>query len=794
MDKVSPRFSTPSVDAAWVMPVGTGDLSAMVRYGKDLEIHLSKTDFYAREKKPYHKPLNIQSPGHVTLSFGINQRNVTGFEQKLDLKRGSVLLSIRTQDGEVKAEIFGVMGRNTLVVAVEDGRKPRTPTTAVLSIWRPEMELTATNGIIMGREVHQYEETGGIPKDPAVVNPSDAMYRLGCSPVVTFADEKGSIAAEAVPGVRYDEHSLTLKPSNLLPRSYQLLISVATTYDGHPEETSLKLLSAAAGKSEGDLLGEHLAWWNRFWQSSWIDMKGPDAARLLSLWYTGYYSYASVAGGPILPKFNGGPGLVVRDNRSWGWGYWWQNTRETIWPLLSADRINYARAALDFYDRIFSQEQAATVSKGKLGIRLGEAAQPFKPETPAPPKKPSVFDPAVLAKAMEDRTMEDCRSGYNARSLAQGSELVQLMFDYVAYSGDSDYLKSTVAPWLKEATLFWLSWLRKDKDGLYHSMFTDAAEMWWRIKDSAIDLSASRYCFRQTLLFGKEFGYEPAFLDAVKDRLDHLAPLPVGKVVRRPVKIASGDGQPEKTINGWDLDKTVDSYSPMGDFHDDRESHNAENPELYIVHPFAMVDANSPKAEYDRAVNTFRDRRCPTHAGWSQCAVEAARLRLVDSADVLLEHVSKHQTYPYGGWNSPAGILEGSLTGATDTPYFDAAGVFLTAFQESLLQSHRLTMDPKGDPLGIGPIVLVPSAGKQWTGRFRLLARGGFLVTAEFGEGRKPLSATVECRIGGTLRLANPYGECQVTAGGKSDTVRDPMIRLETKPGESVSFNWVKRI
>jgi hypothetical protein len=794
MDEVSPRFHEPSVDNARVMPVGSGDLSAMVRYGTDLEIHLSKTDFLAREQKPYHLATNIQSPGHVTLSFGIAPLAVTGFEQKLDLVRGSILTSIRTAEGEVRAEIFGVMGRNTLIVAVNDSRH-RPLAAATYSIWRPEMILDGKDGRIVGHEVHEYDEAGNIPKALSVTKSDDKLFHLGCSPAIAFADEKGAIPVEAKAQVHYqskEEHSLNMTPGKL-PSKYWVVISAATSYDGKPEIAATALLDEAVQGDKSALLASHLEWWQRYWQASWIDLRGTDADHLTSLWYTGYYSYASVAEGPLPPKFNGGAGIILRDNRSWGWGYWWQNTREMIWPLLTGDHSKDAKAYLDFYDQTFNEWKDYTATRGKIGIRMDEWMAPKKPGTLRESKKVSTFNASVLANAIEDKSMENRPSGFNTRSIAQSAEFTQLLFDYIAYTGDTAYLKSTVSPWLKETTLFWLSWLRKGDDGLYHSMVTDGAETWRKIKDSAIDLSAARYCFLKTLSFGKDFGYEPALLDAVRERLNHLAPLPTGSLVQRNVTLP-GDkpGDPLKTIHGYDVDRSGDCFVAMGDLYDDRNVHNGENPELYIVHPFAMVDANSSKADYDRAVNTFRKRRCKNNAGWSQCSVEAARLRLDETPDVIADFIKQHQHYPYGGWNSPAGNLEGSLSGAVDTPYFDANGVFLTAIQESLLQSHLLTMDEKGDPLGIGPIVLVPAAGKEWTGRFRLLARGGFLVTAEFAKDRKPLSSVIECRLGGLLRLSNPYGDCRVTRAGKTTSMRDLMIVLESKPGEIISFDWTK--
>jgi hypothetical protein len=777
MDAVAPRFTEPSADPAYVMPVGAGDFSAMLRYDNAWEIHFSKTDFFGWDKSSYHKNPTILSPGHAQLSLGIPREAIRSFSQRLDYARGSVVLEIGTDGGTVKAEAFGAMGRNTLVIAVEDTR-PSPSAAVTFSCWRPEMTVKAGTNRLIASEVHDYCENGRPPANPSRPNPADRIYRLGCGVGIAFADEHGPLASVVEGG--------TLRPEKT-PRRYWLIISGATTYDTKPDEAALALLDSGLSTGPASLLKEHLEWWTRFWEASFIDLNGPHAETLMRLWYSGHYSYASVAGAGILPKFNGGPGLINRDDRSWGWGYWWQNTREQIWPMLAANHPEYARQALDFYDRAFTDSKNVTAKRGKLGIRLDEWVGPVKPGTPEPVKQVSAYDAAALDKAVADLSMENVKSGFNARSMAQATELVQLMFDYAAYTGDKEYLKKTVAPWLKEVALFWMSYLRKDTDGLYHSMVTDGAETWWKIKDSNIDLASSRYCFWQVLHHGEEFGYEPAFLAAVKDRADHLAPIPTGQWNRKALP-PQGTNAPVQTLV---LDTAANLYPAFGGVYDDLRPHNCENPELYIVHPLAIVDGNSPKGDLDRAVNTFRKRRCPNNAGWSPCGVQAARLRLDDAVKVIVDHASRHAKFPYGGWNSPATKMKETSTGATDTPYFDAMGVSLTAIQETLLQSHRLTTPDKSDPPGGGDIVLLPAADREWSGRFRLRARGGFLVTADFAAGRSVTRATIECPRGGPLRLANPFGECRVSRSGKTPlTTHDPEINLTTDAGETVEFVW----
>ena len=133
--------------------------------------------------------------------------------------------------------------------------------------------------------------------------------------------------------------------------------------------------------------------------------------------------------------------------------------------------------------------------------------------------------------------------------------------------------------------------------------------------------------------------------------------------------------------------------------------------------------------------------------------------------------------------------LQGSKLGVSDVPYFDTAGVHLTALQEMLLQSHSLTAPGKTDPTSGGPIVLLPAVPKDWAGRFKLRARGGFLVTVEFQPGRRVERVLIESERGQTLALANPFQQCRVLNGGKELlSTKDATIRLPTQKGDVLEF------
>jgi len=277
LDQIAPCFAKPGADPAEVMPVGSGDLAAMLRYGDAWEMHLSKSDFLAIEAKPYHSSPTLHSPGHLQIDFAIPAAALTGCEQRLDLRRGSVVLTLQSATGRVTAEAFGVMGGNALVVAVEDSR-PAPLLTVRLSSWRPGLTVTAAQGFLLAREVHDYDERGKPVADPATANPADRMLGLGVATAVACVGAAGDLAVTATA-----EDSSSAGWQCRPPARYWLVVAAATTYDRAPEVPALRQAAALAKADKQALLADHLAWWSRFWDAAYVDLYGRDAETLMRL-------------------------------------------------------------------------------------------------------------------------------------------------------------------------------------------------------------------------------------------------------------------------------------------------------------------------------------------------------------------------------------------------------------------------------------------------------------------------------------------------------------------------------
>jgi len=105
-------------------------------------------------------------------------------------------------------------------------------------------------------------------------------------------------------------------------------------------------------------------------------------------------------------------------------------------------------------------------------------------------------------------------------------------------------------------------------------------------------------------------------------------------------------------------------------------------------------------------------------------------------------------------------------------------GLLTMTLQESLLQS----VSPRpGQPEVVHVFPAWPAA---WAASFRLLARGGFLVSSEIKEGQVSF-IEVESRLGEECRVRNPWtSECVLTEiDGASQTLRGELLRFPTQSG-----------
>ena len=152
-------YTTPS-PAPWeAMPVGGGDLSAMVRWDGDLHLHLTKSDCWGYQR-PSDAPqgaryFNNVSPGHLRLGCGPRAKAAAArrFRQRLDLFRGRVQLEIGEGNDAAELSVWGHPQLRVLILEVNDPAGLLAPLSVELSEWRDTMQVTCTQTQLCAVEV-----------------------------------------------------------------------------------------------------------------------------------------------------------------------------------------------------------------------------------------------------------------------------------------------------------------------------------------------------------------------------------------------------------------------------------------------------------------------------------------------------------------------------------------------------------------------------------------------------------------------------------------------------------------
>ncbi|MFV2069404.1 MAG: DUF5703 domain-containing protein [Pirellulales bacterium] len=754
-------YATPSSQPWEAMPTGGGDFSAMVRFDGDVHLHLTKSDAWGFQAPPDAvlgtRYFNNVSPGHIRITLGPKATELAKrfFRQRLDLYHGRILLQLGDPANGPRVEVWGHPTRKILIVEIDDPDALLSPAEIQLAQWRPTMNVghaarTLHAGEIQTRPARPHLANTGMqdyfPAD------KDPLFGRGTAVVlgaVSLAPEKTVVTGQTA----------TMYLPQRCPARYHLIIAAAATESGDPLAAANREFEQAAAIPIHTLRREHRSWWRDYWSQSFLRLESPDkkAQWLTAAYHVHLYTLGCVNRGPYPAKWDGGPGLMRGDERTWGLAEWVQEVRFTYMPLYAANRLEMAKGLTDHYTRMLPYLRAQTATMwGIPGLWIPETVLPWGHAEDLILKD----DGRGTAGGHQFRwDPETARYGkfelynpYVGFLLTAGLEICQHYLTYNRYSGDEDFLRNEAYPVIRGVCEFLAGLLKKEADGKYHLDPANALETWWMVRDPSDTLDGIRAIFPEFTRLAEAFDRDAALRARCAEILAAL---------------------PEPNLGLWkpdaSIDPTVDAYAPAAAFRNVPGLHNFENPALYRVYPFGLSGIGSP--DHDRARRTFDHRIFVNNQGWSMDAIWAARLGLADEAcDLLVAHAEKYNRFRYGGWDSGNSTV--FPDGLAVAPYLDAGGVSAFALSEILLQSHN------------NLIRIAPALAKTWSGIFRLRAEGGFLVAADVQNGGARF-VEITSLFGERCRLANPWKTECVVRDKKRTLVRtaDSEVVFDTRAG-----------
>lgn len=345
----------------------------------------------------------------------------------------------------------------------------------------------------------------------------------------------------------------------------------------------------------------HLAWWDKFWHSSWVFIHGDQSADAVTQGYVLQRFITACAGRGAYPlKFNGSvfvvdnpalkqgqgkePIKVDADYRTWGGQYWFQNNRAMYWPRLMAGDFD---EMMPFFKMYFNQlpgnaEQVKNYYHHD-GAYFAETA-PFWGSL-------KYWGPEVK---------EDWTGHYFTPIL----ELSMMMLDYYEYTGDKKFAKDILLPVASAGLKFFDKHFGRDAQGKLLLDPDNSIEMFWKVHNPAPDIAGLHAITSRMLALPADLT-DPTARTNWKRLQSELPELPTG--IKNDKKVL--------------LPYTGEQIA---------KPRNLENPELYAVYPFRLYGLGKPDMEL--AINTFNERKFKDKGCWVQDPIQAAMLGLADVA------------------------------------------------------------------------------------------------------------------------------------------------------------------
>ena len=674
----------------------------------------------------------------------------------------------------VSVRCFVSSQTDVLVLEIDDGRLEPQQIRLTLSMWRaPE--------VVSGNHAARYRFSESNDSVTIVQTFDEKDHHSESAVAVRIGDEETEVK-------RPSERSRSLvAPARRGKRIVFIASAASLGGEGGPGVTgrrAISLLEAVERRSYDHLFEEHQLWWHKFWTRTFVRSTSEDgsAEAAQKVRYRHLYYMGSSSRGVLPPKWNGSLFATAGDQRKWGSQFWVWTTEMLYFPLPKADAIDLTDPYFNMYVRQLPNCQKAAQQRwGSRGAYFPETTA-FDGPTVLPDDVAAEFQDVLLGRRkhteLSSRADAMCRFDSHLRAATRpregrytwishvassGSELAVQAWWRHRYTGDYEWLRTHAYPLLRGTVEFYRHLVKKGEDGRYHLSGTNAHEDFWGVTDGIMDLAAIRGTVPLAIRAAEILDVDADLRTKWAELLENLAPYPMGSDPRA------------KALTGGVLADDVWAAGYLGDVNG---QHNPEDVLLNPVFPFEDWTLETRDAAMDRIVQKSLDL-APRHAS----VLKGAGLNTAIRTPIAVSRAGRGMELPavlasYYSAFSP--LRNGmSLFEAPTDPSVEHLGLLTTTLQDALVQN----VSPRpGEP---EVIHVFPAWPKHWQASFRLLVRGGFLVSSAAREG-EVLLVEIESRRGETCRLRNPWGRpCDITErDGKAQVLSGDILQFDTKPGK----------
>ena len=731
-------------------PIGNGAMGTMVWTAPGaVRLQINRCDVFAANRNHHGRQGSATdycgACARISIDLGGQPlRAGKGFAQRLSLHDAEC--TIAGEDVGVRCLVSSA--GDVLALEVDDRRAHPHPVRVTVSMWRPPEVRT-------GDHLARYRFDDADERVLLVQQFDQRDHHCASAVAAAVVGDQAHVEEAG-------ERARTLISSARRGKTVVLITSAASwSVRDDAGEESLRLLAEVSTRPYEELRQEHARWWSSFWSRTFAHLTSADGTadvmervRTLHLYYM-----AASSRGKLPPKWNGSQFITEGDVRHWGAQFWVWTTEMHYFPLLAADAVDLTEPYFAMYLKQLPEcVEAARQRWGARGAFYPETT-PFDGPVILPDEVAAEFQDVYLGRKSHLQLSERARAlGQYDSSLrvlagsetelaagrytwishvvSSGCELaVQAWWRY-RHTGDVEWLRSHAYPLLRGTVEFYRDLVAEGDDGRYHIHGTNVHEDFWGATDGIMDLAAIRGTAPLALRAAEILGVDAELRCHWQELLDNLAPYPMG-------------GEPEsKALAGGVLADDVWAAGHLGDVDG---QHNPEDVWLNPVFPFEDWTPETRDPAVDRIV-----QRSLELAPRMQSILDGAACNTAIRTPIAWARAGRGEELPailgsYYASFAPLANGWSLFEGEDQAHSIEPLGCITTALQEGLLQS--VAAHP-GDP---ETICVFPAWPRAWDACFRLLARGGFLVTSaiEAGEVR---FVEIESRRGEACRLRNPWG------------------------------------
>ena len=716
-------WTTPSTNGSpGSMPLGNGDITANVwveNNGGDLMMYIGKSDTWSEGTR-------LLKIGRIRTHFSPNPFGPgLPFTQTLNYYNGEINITAGAGGSQVSLRIY--IDANLPVIRIEAGGQQNFTMSCSNEIWRTSVQTINSSNQDSFRGVTGASPAPSESADVALTLPDRLVWyhqntNSYFSALFKVENLNGYEGGYPDPFTNRIFGATILATNFTVANNQQLqsgsgtnfLVSIYpyTTQAGSVGAWQTQMNSQIAqvnATSESAALTNHYAWWDAFWNRSWIFISGDaDAASVTSGYLAQRFTEACQGRGQYPIKFNGGTFTFDHngqnaDFRAWGPGYWNQNTRLLYWPMLASGDFDMMKPFFDIYTNMLPLQTAAT-------SRYYGHGGAFFPET---------FNIFGLYYGDDwgwnNSSGTTCNNTYIKYHYQGGLETLAMMLAYYNYTQDNAFASNYIVPMATQAIRFFNQhWSKTNGRLLFYP--ANACEMYWSCTNPTDYISGLMYDIQQLLALPANLT-TPALTTEWSNCLAALPPLPMDPTGSY-VKPAQTYGSPN----------------------------NSENPECYCIFPYRIYGLGL--TNFDIGLATFNNRTIKTYKyDWSQDPIEEALVGLTSAAqnDVINNFKDTDSSARYQAFWA---------TRNDYVPTEDTGGAAMNALQYMLMQCVG------------NQIRLLPAWPSGWNVDFKLNAPGNTTVRLVLANGAiTTLTASPAARTNDFVE-STPTAPATLTANG----------------------------